>query len=708
MTTWPTRLEAGSPYPLGATWDGLGVNFAVFSAHAQRMDLCIFDKAGRREVARFCLPEYTDEVWHGYLPEGRPGLLYGFRAFGPYDPVRGHRFNPHKLLLDPYAKGLHGSLVWSDALFGYRIGGPRGDLSFDRRDSGQAMPKCVVSGGGFEWGKDRLPAVPWGHTVIMEAHVRGMSILRDDIPPAERGTFRALSHPATIEYLTKLGVTTLELMPVQAFARDRFLLERGLTNYWGYSTLGFFAPHPAYLSDGSMHEMQAAIRRLHAAGIEVIMDVVYNHTCEGNELGPTLSWRGLDNATYYRLVPADERHFINDTGCGNTLNLSHPRVLQMVMDSLRYWAVNFHIDGFRFDLGTTLGREAYGFDPCSGFFDALRQDPVLCRLKLIMEPWDPGPGGYQLGNFPPGLAEWNNRFRDTTRRFWRGDELQRGDMAVRLSGSGDLFDRRGRRPCASINFVTAHDGFTLMDQVSYVERHNAANGEDGRDGHADNLSANWGVEGLSDDPGISRTRTLVRRGMLATLLLAQGTPMLLAGDEFGQTQQGNNNAYCQDNATSWLDWSRADEPQGREMQAYVAKLTALRQEHPSVRGDTFWHDRHCPSPDITDISWHAADGTAMTPEKWNDPNDRVLGLRRACRRPAGAPDVTFLLLNPGFQDATCTLPDPDDGEWRLLLDSAEPSGPQTGERMARTVRVAAHSILFLSFTPQGVAKEMPS
>lgn len=705
MTTpWPTTLHAGRPYPLGATWDGLGVNFAVFSAHAQRIDLCIFDKVGRREVARMCLPEFTDEVWHGYLPDARPGLLYGFRAFGPYDPMRGHRFNPHKLLLDPYARGLHGALVWSDALFGYRIGASRGDLSFDRRDSGQAMPKCVVGGEACAWGDDHLPDVPWGQAVIMEAHVRGMSILREDVPVAERGTFRALSHPRTLEYLTKLGVTSLELMPVQAFARDRFLLERGLTNYWGYSTLGFFAPHAAYLSDGSLHEMRGAIRRLHAAGIEVILDVVYNHTCEGNELGPTLSWRGLDNATYYRLVPSDERHFINDTGCGNTLNLSHPRVLQMVMDSLRYWATEFHVDGFRFDLGTTLARESYGFDPWAGFFDALRQDPVLSRLKLIMEPWDPGPGGYQLGNFPPGFLEWNNRFRDTTRRFWRGDALQRGDMAVRLSGSGDLFDRRGRRPYASINFITAHDGFTLMDQVSYCARHNEANGENGQDGHADNLSANWGMEGPTTDPAITHVRTLVRRGMLATLLLAQGTPMLLAGDEIGQTQQGNNNAYCQDNATSWLDWSLLDHPQGHEMRAYVARLTALRRAHPSVRGDTFWHARHCPSPDITDISWHAADGTAMTPEKWNDPNDRILGLRRACRCPGDATDITFLVLNPGLQEAICTLPEPE-GDWLLLLDSADPFGPGMGMAVSRTFRVAASSVQFMSFTPRSVAKE---
>src|SRR6201996_5219228 len=480
----------GRPWPLGAQWDGLGVNFAVFSAHASQIDLCLFDPSGRREIARLPLPECTDEVWHGYLPNARPGLIYGYRAHGPYNPNEGHRFNPHKLLLDPYARQLSGSLRWSDALFGYRINSPRADLSYDRRDSAPGMIKSVVGDDAFDWGDDRHPNTPWAETIIYEAHLRGMTILRSDIPAAERGTFAALANPKVIDYLRRLGITAVELLPIHAFVQDRALVERNLKNYWGYNSIGFFAIEPRYLSDGSRNEMRVAVRRLHAAGIEVILDVVYNHTAEGSELGPTLSFRGLDTATYYRLLPDNKRHCINDTGTGNTLNLSHPRVLQMVTDSLRYWVTSFHVDGFRFDLGVTLGREQTGFDPGSGFFDALRQDPILTRVKLISEPWDVGPGGYQLGQHPPGFAEWNDRYRDGLRRFWRGDPGQRPDFAARLAGSSDLFDRRSRRPWASVNYAASHDGFTLMDTVSYAERHNEANGEDNRGGSSENYSAN--------------------------------------------------------------------------------------------------------------------------------------------------------------------------------------------------------------------------
>ncbi len=547
MTLLPRRLEPGMPYPLGATFDGLGVNFAVFSANADRIELCLFEPSGRREIARYELPEWTDEVWHGYLPDARPGLLYGFRAHGRYDPEAGHRFNPNKLLLDPYAKKLAGELRWTDALHGYRVRSSRKDLSFDRRDSAAAMPKAVVASTSFDWTGDTLPNTPWSDTVIYEAHAKGLTKLLEDVPARERGTFAALSHPKVIAHLQRIGATAIELLPIHSFVQDRRLQEAGLTNYWGYNTLSFFAPERRYMASDDADELRIAIRRLHAAGVEVILDVVYNHTAEGSELGPTFNFRGLDNATYYRLMPDEPRYCVNDTGTGNTLDLSHPRVLQMVADSLRHWAQSFHVDGFRFDLGVTLGRDGHnGFDPRSGFFDVLRQDPVLNGLKLISEPWDIGPGGYQLGNHPPGFGEWNDKFRDSTRRFWRGDSGMRPEFANRISGSADLFDMRARRPWASINFVTAHDGQPLEDVVSYEEKHNEANLEDNRDGHSENYSCNWGIEGPTDDPRVRELRDRVKRSMLVTLFASLGTPMLLGGDEFGRTQHGNNNAFCQD------------------------------------------------------------------------------------------------------------------------------------------------------------------
>jgi glycogen operon protein len=696
------RLLPGRPDPLGAVWDGLGVNFAIFSAHAEKVELCLFDPAGRRELARLELPECTDEVWHGYLPEARPGQVYGYRVHGPYRPDQGHRFNPNKLLLDPYAKQLQGSLRWTDALYGYRAHSGRADMGFDRRDSAAAMPKAVVTDDAFNWGDDRAPNIPWDRTLIYETHVRGLSILRDDLAPRERGTFAALADPRVIEHLQKLGVTAVELLPVQAFAQDRFLVEKGLRNYWGYSTLSYFAPEPRYLSQGSLDEIRVAIRRLHGAGMEVILDVVYNHTCEGNELGPTLSWRGIDNASYYRLQPGDERRYIDETGCGNTVNLSHPRVLQMVMDSLRYWATSFRVDGFRFDLGTTLGREGTGFDPGSGFFDAVRQDPVLSKLKLIAEPWDIGPGGYQLGNHPPGFSEWNDRFRDDVRRYWRGDAGARPDLAARLAGSSELFDKRRRRPWASVNFVAAHDGFTLQDLVSFTEKNNLRNGEDNRDGHGENFSANWGKEGPTQDPVVLAQRDRIKRALLLTLLASHGTPMLLGGDEFGRTQQGNNNAYCQDNDVSWLDWTLAGSEAGVGLSHFFGRAAALRRAHPTLRSANYLHGQDFPLPGVADVAWFGQDGQPMRPEDWQDPEGRVLALRRAARVDGGV-EVTLLLLNSAAEDQDVALPEPA-FLWRLVLDSAEPEGEERVLQGA-TDTVGRHSArLLVAF----VAQEEPA
>ena len=695
MSPLPAQLDRGLPYPLGATWDGLGTNFAVFSAHAERIELCLFDPTSRRELSRLSLPECTDEIWHGYLPNARTGLIYGYRADGPYRPQDGHRFNPHKLLLDPYARRFAGTLRWSDALFGYRINSPRVDLSYDRRDSAPGMLKAVVTDDVFDWGDDRSPNIPWSNTVIYETHLRGMTMLRRDIRANERGTFAALADVNVIKYLKTLGVTAVELLPIHAFVQDRSLVERGLKNYWGYNSLGFFAIEPRYLSDGSRNEMRVAIRRLHAAGIEVILDVVYNHTAEGSELGPTLSFRGLDNASYYRLVPDNQRYCINDTGTGNTLNLSHPRVLQMVMDSLRYWVTSFHVDGFRFDLGVTLGREAGGFDPGSGFFDALRQDPVLTRVKLISEPWDLGPGGYQLGHHPPGFAEWNDRFRDSTRRFWRGDGGERPEFAARLAGSGDLFDRHARRPWASINYAASHDGFTLADAVSYTERHNETNGEDNRDGQAENHTANWGVEGPTTDQAIAETRGRVRRAMLATVIFAHGTPLLLAGDEFGRTQRGNNNAYCQDNEVSWLDWDMAASTEGQELTAFVAKLIALRKEHTALRSRHFLHGEREPAPGVFDIAWFDETGELIPDAAWNDPERRLLSLRRATKNADGTVSIVTLLLNPTGEEREFQLPEPSVPS-RILIDTARPAN-DAHDLKDRTLNVQSHSAVLTYF-----------
>jgi isoamylase len=687
-------ISAGAPGPLGARRDSHGANFAVFAEHAEMVQLCLFDPSGRRELRQVALPECTDGVWHGYLPLVAPGQLYGYRAHGPYRPDQGHRFNPNKLLLDPYARRLAGALRWSDSLFGYRIGSPRTDLSYDRRNSAPAVPKGAVVGESFDWGDDRPPRIPWSETVIYEAHLRGLTMRLEDIPEHLRGTAAALGHERTIAHLRGLGVTALELLPIFSHVHDRPLIERRLVNYWGYNTLGYFAPEPRFLSDGNPAELKGAIKALHAAGIEVVLDVVYNHTCEGSERGPTLSLRGLDNAVYYRLQADNARYCVNDTGCGNTVNFSHRRVIQLALDSLRYWVDEYHIDGFRFDLGVTLGREHSGFDPGSGFFDALMQDPTLSRVKLISEPWDLGPGGYQLGNHPAGMAEWNAKFRDDVRKFWRGDSGLRGALAARLQGSADLFDRERRRPWASINFITAHDGFTLNDLVSYNQKHNEANGEDNRDGNNENDSNNWGVEGPTDDAQVLERRERVMRAMLATLLFSHGTPMLLGGDEFGRTQNGNNNAYCQDSPLSWYDWTLAQSPAGQTQQAFVTRLISLRRELTSLRCRYFQHGLLEPLPQVRDIEWFDENGDTMRPEDWQYWEGWLLCVRRAKRLDDGDAELCLLLANNTLIEQVFQLPQPL-FLWRVRVDTADLKViDQPVDQPA--VRVAAQSMQLLS------------
>jgi isoamylase len=657
------RVLPGLPHPLGAHWDGSGVNFALFSANASKVQLCLFDRHGKRELERIDLPEYTHEIWHGYLPDIRPGQLYGYRVHGPYAPGEGHRFNPNKLLIDPYAKALSGELRWHDSCFGYRVGSSRQDLSFDRRDSAFIMPKCIVIDPAHSWGEDIRPRNAWAETIIYEAHVKGMTGRHPDISPPVRGTFAGLADPRVVEHLHKLGVTAIELLPVQYFINDRHLVDRGLTNYWGYNTLCFHAPAPRYISPHhGVDEFKFMVKRLHEAGIEVILDVVYNHTAEGNQLGPTLSFRGIDNASYYQLA-ADRRYYFDTTGTGNTMRLRHPRVMQMVTDSLRYWVEECHVDGFRFDLATVLGREYDQFDSHAGFFDTLTQDPVLQTVKLIAEPWDIGPNGYQLGNFPPGWAEWNGVYRDNIRSYWRGDPQTLPGLGSCLLGSGNFFEHRGRRSWASINFVTAHDGFTLTDLWSYDGKHNEANKEDNRDGHDDNRSWNCGAEGATDDAGIVDRRKRLRRATIATLLLSQGVPMVLGGDEIGKTQNGNNNAYCQDNELNWLDWSEARDEAFAD---FVSKVIAIRKSRPLLRSDKFRHGDPIGGNGIRDVMWFRGDGGEFSPEDWHDENDRRLMLART-----GHGERSLLtILNP--HDATVNFRLPEIGgplRWRLLLDT---------------------------------------
>lgn len=578
MITRP--IEAGNFTMLGANWDGEGTNFALFSAHAERVELCLYDDSGTVETARVTLTEYTNEIFHGYMPGIGPGQRYGYRVHGRFAPEEGHRFNPNKLLLDPYARQIEGVIDWSPALYGYDADHPDKDLSMNGLDSGPFMPKSVVTDPrALDWGADKKPQTGWSKTIFCETHVKGFTQMHPAVPENLRGTFEGLGHSAAVDYIKSLGITAVELLPIHEFADDEFLLNRGLRNYWGYNSIGFFAPAQRYMGPNGLQGFANLVRAFHDAGIEVILDVVYNHTAEGNELGPTLSWKGIDNFSYYRTMPDEPRYYINDTGTGNTVNTSHPRVLQMVTDSLRYWAGQMHVDGFRFDLGTILGREPSGFDQRGGFFDAVTQDPELAKLKLIGEPWDIGPGGYQVGGFPPGWAEWNDKYRDTVRDYWRDSDDTARDFAARFTGSGDIYDHRGRRPWAGVNFLTAHDGFTLADVVSFNEKHNDANGENNADGHSDNRSFNYGAEGPTDDEGILAVRERQKRNLLATLLLSHGTPMLLAGDEFGRSQGGNNNTYCQDNEISWINWSEM--PVGGEaLTAFTRKVIAIRHAQP--------------------------------------------------------------------------------------------------------------------------------
>ncbi|RPE74796.1 glycogen debranching protein GlgX [Vulcaniibacterium tengchongense] len=703
-----SRIREGRPFPLGATWDGLGVNFALYSAHATRVELCLFDARGR-ERERIELPEYTDEVWHGYLPDARPGQLYGYRVHGPYEPDAGHRFNPNKLLLDPYAKRLVGQLKWSPALFGYVLGHRDADLSFDRRDSAASMPKCAVVDPAFTWGEDRPPQHPWQRTVIYEAHVRGLTMRHPAVPEPWRGTFAGLQVDELVEHIKSLGVSAVELMPVHAFVDDQHLLERGLRNYWGYNTIGFFAPHVRYLASDTVNEFKQMVARLHRAGLEVILDVVYNHTAEGNELGPTLSFRGIDNLSYYRLADGGRR-YINDTGTGNTFDLTNPGALRLVNDSLRYWVEEMHVDGFRFDLATILGRERHGFDPRGGFLDACRQDPVLSRVKLIAEPWDIGPGGYQVGSFPPGWAEWNDRYRDNVRAFWRGDEGRLAEFATRITGSADLFDKRGRRPTASVNFVTAHDGFTLRDLVSYAGKHNEANGEDNRDGGDHNLSANYGAEGETDDPAVNALRLRQQRNFLATLFLSQGTPMLLAGDEFGRSQRGNNNAYCQDNELTWIDWDAAGKDAAAALTRFVRTLGGLRRRFGLLRHGRFFTGRYDEELGLKDVTWLRPDGAEMTEDDWHDPQARALMMRLDGRSPPsglhepGRAVTLLLLVNAAAAPAAFHLPEVAGEHWRVLVDTAE---ARTGEAIAGGERWQApdRSLALLAVERDRPAKE---
>ena len=670
-----SRVTEGRPHPRGATWTGRGVNFSLFSANATKVELCLFDNDGETEIERIELPEYTDEVWHGFLPDARPGTVYGYRVHGPYAPEEGHRFNPNKLLIDPYAKALVGHLKWGPELFGYQMES-MDDLTFDERDSAPLVPKCRVIDPAFTWGDDRPPQIPWEHTVLYEAHVRGMTMRHPAVPEELRGTFRGLTAPEVIQHIKSIGVTAVELLPVHMFVDDSQLLEKDLVNYWGYNTISFFAPARRYASvpDFAFSEFKEMVARLHGANLEVILDVVYNHTAEGNERGPTLSFKGIDNASYYRLLPDQKRYYINDTGTGNTVNLSHPRVIQMVTDSLRYWVQEMHVDGFRFDLGTILAREPYGFDQQSGFLRAVGQDPVLSQVKMIAEPWDCGPGGYQVGGFAPGWAEWNDRYRDTVRAYWKGEGGKLPEVATRLTGSADFFNHRGRQTWASVNFITAHDGFCLNDLVTYNEKHNEANGEDNKDGSSNNESWNCGVEGPTDDEAVNALRERQICNMIGTLLLSRGTPMIVAGDEFGRTQGGNNNAYCQDNDISWLNWEIEDK--GKRLLSFVLRVAAIRHKYPVLHRTRWLSAQWNEEIGVKDVAWLTPSGDEMTDESWTDGNSRCLGMLLDGRaQPTGmhkrGVDQSLLLILNSYHDAVgFHLPEVVGGQrWTRLIDT---------------------------------------
>ncbi len=699
MRVWP-----GSPHPLGATWNGEGVNFALFSENATAVQLCLFDEATAGEpTATITMAERTDNVWHAYLPDVRPGAFYGYRVDGPYEPTRGHRFNSSKLLIDPYAKAVSGPIRWSDELFGYRIGDEQEDLSFDSRDSAGAMPKCLVVDPAFTWEDDRAPNTPWNQTVIYETHVRGMTARHPGVPEHLRGTYLGLASDPIIDHLLGLGVTAVELMPVHHFVADRHLVDQGLTNYWGYNSIAFLAPHVGYATGGlgqQVSEFKSMVRTLHRAGLEVILDVVYNHTGEGNQFGPTLSLRGIDNSVYYRLMPDQPQYHLDYTGTGNSLNILHPRAMGLVTDSLRYWVTDMHVDGFRFDLAPVLVRGYEAGQP-SAFFEIIQQDPVLSKVKLIAEPWDASPDGYQLGQFPTGWSEWNGAFRDCVRRFWRGDPGQVPELASRLTGSSDIYSPSGRRTYASINFVTCHDGFTLTDLVSYENKHNWANGEDNRDGAQDNASRNWGAEGPSDSARIQRARDRMKRNLLTTLLFAQGVPMLLGGDEIGRSQQGNNNAYCQDNEVSWFDWDIGES--GYDMRDFVRELIRVLKSNPILRRRGFFTGAPVPGTHTKDVTWIRSNGQEMNEEAWEDPYNQSIGMLLFGRaadevdiRGRSTPaDTLLLLLNAGTRSHSFTLPRMESpGLWEELLNTARP-GPWERQLRNDAVNLTAHSSLIL-------------
>ncbi len=676
------KILPGRPYPLGATFDGAGVNFAVFSEHATKVELCLFAVAGdKNESTRIILPEQTDMIWHGYLPAIDPGQLYGYRVHGPYEPENGHRFNSNKVVLDPYAKAIGRNTTWNDSLFGYKMGAD--DLTFDERDNAAFCPLGAVIDTAFTWGDDRRPHHPWHKTLIYEAHVKGLTKLHPDVPEDRRGTYSGLMSESVISHLKQLGVTAIELLPVHAHLDDRHLLEKNLNNYWGYNTLNYFAPHMEYSSHATardgVREFKTMVRTLHAAGIEVILDVVYNHTCEGNQLGPTLSFRGIDNQSYYRLSPESNRYNMDFTGCGNTLNMVHPRVLQLIMDSLRYWITEMHVDGFRFDLASTLARELHGVNRLGAFFDIIHQDPILSQVKLIAEPWDVGPGGYQVGNFPVLWTEWNGMYRDNVRRFWRGEGGLVRELATRLAGSSDLYERNGRKPYASINFLTAHDGFSLQDLVSYEKKHNEANGEDNRDGADDNNSWNCGVEGPTSDPGIIALRERQKRNLFSTLMFSQGVAMILGGDELSHTKNGNNNTFCQDNELTWLNWKLDDRQ--KAFLDFVCSCTRIWAEQPTLQRRKFFLGRSIRGHDIKDISFFGPQGSEMSDDAWGTGFVQCLGVRLAGDMLSdvdekGIPikgDTLLLLLNAHWEEILFRLPETADGDiWQTLIDTAEP------------------------------------
>jgi glycogen operon protein len=680
------RLLPGLPYPLGATWDGAGVNFALYSEHATKVELCLFDAADLREGCEMlALPEVTAHVWHGYIPDLQPGQLYGYRVHGPFDPAAGLRFNPHKLLVDPYARALAGQVNWDAPVFAYQMGADQADLTFDDRDDAWGVPRGVVIDDTFDWEDDRPPRTPFHESIIYETHVQGMTGTHPHIPHRIRGTYAGLASPPVIAHLRSLGVTAVELMPIHAFLDDKLLLDSGLRNYWGYNTLNFFAPEARYSSSGDaggqVREFKEMVKSLHRSGIEVILDVVYNHTAEGNELGPTLSLKGIDNSAYYRLVPGQERYYMDYTGTGNTLNTRDPQVLKLIMDSLRYWVTEMHVDGFRFDLAAALARGLHEVDRLHAFFDTIHQDPTLASIKLIAEPWDVGEGGYQVGNFPVLWAEWNGKYRDCARKYWKGDEGQAAELAYRLTGSSDLYENDGRKPFSSVNFVVAHDGFTLADLVSYDEKHNEANGEDNRDGANDNNSWNCGVEGPTGDAAVIALRERQKRNFIAMVLVSQGTPMLCGGDELGRTQRGNNNAYCQDNETSWYNWD-LDE-RASELLAFTRCMIELRRAHPSLRRRHFFRGRRIHGSDVKDITWLRADGAEMTEEEWGAGWTRVLGMRLAGDAIAEidewgnriVDDTLLILLNAYWERVAFTLPmgNADNGHWQVLVDTTDGS-----------------------------------